>query len=167
MNIVCPATNLMPQTRAALDLSGYEWTERDVSASDESYWELLNELWHSGEDFVIVEQDIVIDQFALPAFAECGAEWCANGYPYLRGANYAGLGCTRFKASLTERFPDLMDRVAEFDYPGHGPKHWCTLDAAMQNQLHMAQQWPHLHGIVGHLHSWPTHGCVPKPEGVA
>lgn len=133
----------------------------DVSASDTSYFDLLQILWAAGEDFAIVEQDIVPRPATLASFERCPRAWCAAPYPYLGSPGYTGLGCVRFRGSLTRALPDLMEDVALHDYPGHSPRHWCTLDAAIQRELwKRGRQVCAGHPTVGHLHSVPTHGCV-------
>ena len=59
-----------------------------------------------------------------------------------------------------------MDRVARYDIAGHGPKHFCTLDYAMQRELR-ACRIPRCeqHGVVGHVSPVPSHGCVPGYPG--
>ena len=165
MLVVCPYTEIRDETRAALDQSGYEWEPRFVGGSDTDYFDLLSELWRAGADFVIVEHDVVIAPSTLDIFDACPSEWCGSGYPYMRMAAYVGLGCVRFRGELTRALPDLMDRVATLDYANHGHRHYCTLDAQIQNTLHSAGRFVCEHPPVEHLGLWPSHGCVPAPQG--
>ena len=128
--------------------------------SDTAYYELLRRLWEAEESFCLVEHDIVVTSGTIESFNGCGHEWCVAKYSYLNGS-YWGLGCTRFRAPLLKRFPDLMDEVGEYETPGHPPGHWCVLDMAITAALRARRmEWPHLHGEVQHLGgSQPAHGC--------
>jgi hypothetical protein len=159
--VVVPHTKrLAPQVLWALQKAEVDFELVDVSGSDEAYFELFSELWREQKPFTIVEHDIVDHGGAVKAFDRCEREWCAAAYPYLR-STYWGLGCTRFRSSLMERFPDLPDEVAAYDAPKHFPKHWCTLDQAVTACLRAQRvEWPHLHGEVQHLgDNLPAHGC--------
>jgi hypothetical protein len=159
VKIVVPYTKLSVETEEAL--AGLRVEYVDVSAELTSYFDLLNELWLACEDLIIVEQDIVINGGTIPGFIRCNSLWCAAPYPYLGAGVYAGLGCVRFRKALMEAHPDLMADVATHDYPGHSPMHWCTLDAAIQRELWARRRHACCnHRPVGHLHDWPTHGCV-------
>jgi hypothetical protein len=124
--VICPHTDrLFPQVKMALtDNCGGTFEMVDVSGSDTAYYELLCQLWADGKSFCLVEHDIVVTLGTIESMDGCGHEWCVSKYPYLRGT-YWGLGCTRFRAPLLKRFPDLMDEVGEYDAPGHGKGHWC------------------------------------------
>lgn len=161
MKVYCPHTRLAPETRAALDNSGYEWTAVDVSGSDTAYFSLLDRLWSTGETLTLVEHDIVISAEALDSLDACPREWCSCRYPYLAGT-YAGLGCTRFRAGLIARHPDLMTIVASMSNDSHEPRHWCTLDAFMGSILmRRGERQCTDHPEVGHPSRSPAHGCVP------
>lgn len=162
MKIIVPYAigGLSPETVLALG-ERLDIEFRDVSADITAYFDLLEQLWAAGEHFCVVEQDIVVRAGTLASFEACANPWCAAPYPYLGSGAYAGLGCARFRTSLMEKHPDLMDLVALHDYDGHSPKHWCTLDAAIQRELWKAGEHACTsHLPVGHLHDWPTHGCV-------
>jgi hypothetical protein len=153
-------------TRAIRD-AGYKPTLRRLDSDDvEAYWRLLSDLWVAGDDFVLVEQDIVVREDTLQSFYKCPHSWCAAGYRYLGSPSYMGIGCIRFRADLLRRCPDVMERVANYNYPNHGPKHFCTLDAAMQSELHGRREHVCGHGTVEHLSDGsPSHGCVPGYPG--
>jgi len=163
MKVIVPATHVSAETLAAIRRSGHIACVAKVGGSDTAYWELLNTLWNLGEDFTLVEQDIVVGPDTLTGFEQCPNNWCCAPYPYLGSDKYAGNGCTRIRAQLIRECPQAMSFVGQFDYAGHGPKHWCTLDAAMQTVLQQRylQRRCLLHEPVGHLHDEPSHGCVP------
>ena len=166
MRVVLAYTMLVPEVTRALDASEVDWEGVDVSDSDEAYWELLDDLWNYGQDFAIIEHDIVVSPGTLKSFEECPEPWCAARYPYLRGF-YAGLGCVRFRSSMMQAAPHLMDEVALLHNATHAPKHYCTLDAWIQRQAreHGLGTACLDHGKVDHLgDQWPRHGCHgPKP----
>lgn len=165
MRVVCPITKVNPGVVTAFAYTRHPIEFVDVSGSADSYWELLNELWTSGEGFAIVEQDIVVNSLTFEEFYNCPNGWCVAPYPYLNSQTYYGLGCASFRGSFTKLHPFVMDDVAKFCYPGHHEKHWCTLDAALQRTLGRLQLHPcRAHSPVGHLHTSPSHGCVPGYE---
>jgi hypothetical protein len=162
--VICPHTDkLSPEVFWALQASGNDFEMVDVGGSDSAYYELVSGLWRAQRSFTLVEHDIVVSWGTLASFNNCGHEWCASKYTYLRG-NYWGLGCTRFRAPLLKRYPDLMDEVGEYDAPNHGKRHWCSLDQALTTSLKSRKvDWPHVHGEVRHLSDGqPAHGCRTK-----
>jgi hypothetical protein len=157
---VVPYTRLAPEVLWALQEAGVDFEPIDVSGADDAYWELLADLWRSGETFAIIEHDIVVPPNVLNSLDDCDEPWCVAKYRYLRG-NYWGLGCTRFAGSLTRAHPDVLDYVATLELSGHPARHWCTLDAGITSALRSRlRAWPHVHGVVEHLgDGLPTHGC--------
>lgn len=159
MRVYCPYTEISPATRAALDASGYPWIEAEVTG-DAGYWMLLASLWRQGEAFAIVEHDVVPAPGTLASFEACGHDWCSAAYPYLAGT-YAGLGCTRFRAGIMARHPDLMDVVGGMSDGAHGPRHWCTIDAWQRVVLTgRGERQCTAHPEAGHPSRSPAHGCV-------
>jgi hypothetical protein len=147
VRVICPYTTLHPEATAALDASGYAWEAVDVSSDDAAYYRLLCDLAAQGEDFALVEHDIVVAPDTLASFDACPAEWCAALYPYLGGWS-TGLGCTRFRAGVVT--PELMRQVGEMSDETHPPKFWCRLDAWVQHML--PGRGPCRHGrVLDHL----------------
>ncbi len=137
----------------------------DVSASDSAYWRLLDELWRCGEDFCIVEHDVVVNASTFDELDSCEEAWCSFPHLYVCGgpAGYQGMGCVRFRASVLLKVPDAMERVAEKSDIDHAPKHWCTIDKWLQHEvLPPAGIVRHRHEtVLGHL-GGPnvSHGCL-------
>lgn len=128
---------------------------------DEAYWRVWKELWEAGTDFVVVEQDIVPGPDTFSLFEQCPELWCAHAYPYSVFGLYAGTGCVRFRAELLAATPLLIDHVGQSFDTTHPPKHWCRLDAWMQNELHTAGYRMHRHEPpVAHIDPGNSHGCV-------
>jgi len=134
MRIVVPFTKLHVETMHALESAGADY-ELALVGEDDSYWRLLYDLWRTGEDFVVVEHDIVVRPSVFDEFEECENEWCVAPYPFVYRL-CAGLGCTRFRASLLQRFPEIMDEVDRMEHPEFpGRRNWRTLDAAIRDLL--------------------------------
>ena len=136
--IVCPYTNLRPETKAAL--TDEDVTFVDVSYADDAYYWVLQGVWHRQQGVIIVEHDIVPPRGAIDALRACPRAWC--GVPYLVGVNWdSGLGCVKFAPELMVRFPDAVDRFES--------THWQTLDGQLIGYLRP------LLGEGAHLH-WPA-----------
>jgi hypothetical protein len=135
--------------------------------SDEGYWELLDACWSAGEEFIIVEQDIVVLPKTLDELELCPHDWCAAPYPYLDEPAAWGLGCTKFSDRIMARHPRIMEQVAMMSNEQHPPKHWCTLDAFVWKALTDAGETRHEHGhVVGHIGSdKASHGCFELAPG--
>ena len=142
MRIVYPYVTVFPEALAALD--GWPVEQVDVSSDDQAYYRLLADLWHSGEDFCLVEQDIVIPTGALQHLADCPEEWCAGVYWMPWGSWGSWFGMVRFRGSLTVRHPDLPESIEH--------RHWSALDSATMNHLRaLGYSEPHRHEFVKHL----------------
>lgn len=159
MKVYCPHTRILPETRAALDNSGYQWTGVDLTGSDTAYTELMQKLWRAGESFAIVEHDIVPWRGALAELDDCDEPWCAFEYPFGKGA-ITGLGCTRFRDILLTGYPTAVDDTLIEHHEVHPRGHWCSLDGRLSHALHRLGARKHVHTpLVGHLHPYPSHGC--------
>jgi hypothetical protein len=139
---------LRPETRSLPNVE-----LRNVGSSDQSYWELLVELWR-GETFIVVEHDIVPTQEQLQEIWDCPEEWCSR--PYRMGdIETTALGCTKFDSRLMRRMPDLVESILEQH------RHWSGLDSMIVAGLHRrgAKEHEHLPAVL-HLHE-PT---PPEPR---
>lgn len=153
-------------------LTGWDVAFVDVSGSDESYWQLLADVWAKAASFIVVEQDVVVRPDSLDELIECERPWCSFQVPYV-GRLYAGLSCAKFSAGLVGRIPDALERVATIERgedPLHPPCHWCRLDSWLQHVLREEGAEMHVHAPpLGHLRDdsspsapWaiaPAHGC--------
>jgi hypothetical protein len=142
--IILPYTEICPETLASLE---GPVEQVDVSADNEAYYRLLADLWHSGDDFVIVEHDMVVPPGALGRLQTCPQEWC--GVPYwLYGGWGVWHGVTRYRGSLTQRHPLLPESIQNRD--------WKALDSAVINHLRLLG-YPEAHW------HWPPAGHL-KPK---
>jgi hypothetical protein len=132
--IVCPYTNLRPETRAAL--AGEDVTFVDVSGSDTDYYWLVQAFWYRGDGVLIVEHDVVTYPGAIASLQDCPWPWC--GVPTLVGINWWPFhGCVKFSTELMARYPDTVDRLEDH--------HWKAFDGPMDRYLLQQGEYPHLH----------------------
>jgi hypothetical protein len=143
-------------------------TEVYVGARDDAYWELLNGLWSKRQSFIVVEHDIVVRANTLVELENCPYEWCSFGAPYFGGV-YHGLGCVKFSDTLISRHPKALEHVAVHPPDAkHPPKHYCRLDAYLQEEL--SSEYRHCHEtVLEHVRPYdgpplPAHGCVGGPS---
>lgn len=171
MRIVVPYTKIIKRVSNALDASGYEWEGADVTKSKFAYWYLVKDLWEAGEDFCLIEHDIVIDpRVTLQGFDVCSHPWCACPYPYdmMEQGYYFGMGAVRFKAEVMARHPDLMQEGLSREWTvlwdsKHKPGHWCRVDAWVKPRLYQLGEQIHPHDMVEHLgKEGLSHDCRPK-----
>lgn len=160
MRVICPHVTIQPETRAALDASGYPWEAISTAGPDTAYHELLAGLWADGRTFALVEHDIVPWRGALAELEACPEPWCAFTYPY-QGGMHAGLGCARFRDSLLGAFPSAVAATLAEESPVHPRGFWCSLDDRLSRSLRRLGARQHVHSpAVGHLFPQPTHGCA-------
>ena len=154
------STKAYPETLAALRSQRIQPIMVEME-TDHSYFDLLSLLWSQTNDFVIVEQDIVVHRFCLTEFYLCAQPWCSYAYPYM-GSLHAGLGCTRFRRELMFQYPDAVKRTSQEETDVHPQNHWCNMDDRLRRVLQNYQVTQHVHSPpVEHLNDMPSHGCVP------
>ncbi len=134
MQIYIPYTHPCEEVITAVVDAGYEPNPVDVSESDDAYFELLRHLWSVGDSFGIVEHDVVVRDDSLTILEECESPWCAFTFEYARNP-IPGLGCVKFTADIIARNPTAMDEVAAMWDETHLPRHWCRLDAWLQQHV--------------------------------
>lgn len=154
MRVICPWTDLRPETRAALEADGIEAEYVNVNGSQTAYHELLERTWREGRGFVIVEHDIVPWPGALRTLWDCSCDWGGYAYPTSTAWN-AWLGCTKFSDALVVGVPALWDAIANLRYDGTNRKYWGRLDTRMKQVLEDSQ------GLRMHVH-WPAVGHPTK-----
>lgn len=77
----------------------------------EDYANLLARLWATGEDFAIIEHDIVTTAVVFEGFALCDEPYC--GHRYNIGRKLGGtLGCVRWQGDFTSAYPGVAVEVA-------------------------------------------------------
>lgn len=146
--IVYPYVTEFPDALASI--AGYRVEMARLDPTDsEAYWRLMAALWHSGDDFCLVEQDMVVPEGGLARLEACPEEWC--GIPYWLYSSWGVWhGVTRYRASLTARFPDIPEQIET--------RRWASLDSAWINHLR-------LHGLEeAHWHWPPARHLNPRRE---
>ena len=88
----------------------------DVSGSNLAYWELLCDIWAKGEDFAIIEHDVLCRPDVVEQFEECPEPWCTFGYQGIchiqcQEAWANQLGLTRFRAEVMAAAPDAVTSI--------------------------------------------------------
>lgn len=118
MRVILPFTERHPETEAGAP-AWAEWV--DVSADDEAYWRTLCEWWERGEDFVVIEHDVVCRPDIIEGFDGCPSPWCAHKYDGMchescseAWANH--LGCTRFRKEIMAAVPDAVSSITNPEY---------------------------------------------------
>lgn len=152
MRIVVPYTDIHPDTRAALEhwpSVEYRYTGHD----DYAYGRLLRELWSDGEDFLLIEHDVVPTNDHLIRMVTCPNAYCAAPYAWLQAVGVT-LGFTRFRSILLRTYPDTAEIACRIPHPCGEPGHYRTpldvwLQAAVLRDLYGLQPCCHL-PAVGH-----------------
>jgi len=156
--ILLPYTRLNPATaRLANRYAPGHVRARIDPADDSAYWRLLAGAWGaSGEDLIVIEQDVGIRFGVLGAFGACRRPWC--GHPYRIGdCLRVCLGCTRFTRELQADEPDLLEQVGRISEPGLPAKDWRRLDVRIADELGRRGHAVHEHPpAVSHFHRYPT-----------
>ncbi|HUX70781.1 MAG TPA: hypothetical protein VMV41_09750 [Cellulomonadaceae bacterium] len=141
---------LYPRTVEALErLFPVPVDYEDCSRHDSAYFDLLSAAWDDKRDLIVVEHDIVVHDRVWRAFRHCPQPWCA--FPYEMSTMVKpGLGCTRWRASLMHRVPDLFSRVARHGNDaevrdGMPSRHWLRLDVRIDAELMPRGFAPHVH----------------------
>ena len=88
----------------------------DVSSSPLAYWEALCEWWAKGEDFAIIEHDVLCRPDVVEAFDACPEPWCVFSYQGMchdacREAWANMFGCTRYRAALIAAVPEAVSSI--------------------------------------------------------
>lgn len=140
-----------PETKAALEAQGFEPWYVNTGGQPTDYYDLLKRLWHKGETFCIVEQDIVPWPGALGALEACPQGWC--GFSYQLSSGYgAWLGCTRFRAEFVRARPGVPEAIAALPDHGTPARYWGRLDTRLAEVLEREGLKIHVHWpAVGHL----------------
>lgn len=98
---VCAAT-------LALTAEGVEF-EVALCSSPFRYGEAVADRWQDGTGFILLEWDIVPWPGALTAIWECSRLLCRYPYPAAGESDFT-LGCVKFSAELTRRYPMLPEQ---------------------------------------------------------
>lgn len=139
----------------------------DVSGGDDHYAQLFRHLWDKGEEFAIVEHDVIPWPGALEDLARCPESWCAYGYVTsgdLSTQDVPPLGCVKFRPEGDVPFEELFALFLESQSPGIVAgllPHWSSMDNVIARSLRARGWQVHEHKPgVAHLHPLVT--VVPR-----
>lgn len=120
--------------------------EVHLMTDDFAYGRMFAQLWAEGEDFAIVEHDIVPWPGALQGLCDCPRDYCGHYYQ-ISGKLGGTLGCVKFGA-------DLIESVGPLDTSS---VHWNRLDGVVAAAIEAATGADdfHIHTPpVAHLHRY-------------
>ena len=169
-----PSRIIIPYVRGGLQVSTEVWGERnsaefyDLTGWPEGYFHLLARLWHDGEAFMVVEQDITPPDNAVEGIALCQEPWCGHPYQYqptnpeLDMLLFGELGLTRFSQALLCSLPyavlESEELVLEAPFSNEAPRHFMRLARRLRLQLQGR-------GVRFHPHSPVAKHYRPSPQG--
>lgn len=121
-----------------------------------AYGKILREVWEAGEDFAVVEPDIVIRKDVAEAFINCPCVYGCFPYNWLTDVGPA-LGCTWFRKEFLLKYPTAMQEVEAQNV------NWRQLDVVLMRHI-LARKYneqPHVHlPAVEHLN--PNKQLLPE-----
>jgi hypothetical protein len=162
LNIVCPYTPAKLQAATAAALDRLDRLDRpvarvDVSGHHTAYAALLEGLWAAGEDFLIVEHDMVPTPAMVDQMESCQRWWCVNPYAANEWGTLVvcGFGFTRFRAGLMAAEPDAFAAAAAVG-DRWSRRHWMGMDGRLVSVIADRGYRPHAHEpVIEHLHVYP------------
>lgn len=157
MKICCFYVNLNPKTLDQLNRYAPEAEFVNTAGSDIRYWEELGKRWNTGEDLVVIEQDMQFPANAVESFESCDQDWCVFSYwggSYKPAILNVSLGLTRFSAALQAAIS--YDRFCNTISNPTTSVHWTKLDHRVNSVLQHAGYRSHDHGLTEHYHDYET-----------
>ncbi|TAM68315.1 MAG: hypothetical protein EPN50_05060 [Chloroflexota bacterium] len=132
-----------PEAKTALAGLGQPVEEIEHPADDPlAYLHLVADLWRSGDDVLLIEQDAIVSSVHIAGIEACPAPWCivAAPYPDPTGANgYVLTGaCWRARGTLTRAHPEIADLL--------DGRPWWQFDRVLHAGLMLAGEVPCPHG---------------------
>jgi len=102
----------------------------------DDYWTMIRDAWEEGDEFFIVEQDVIVWQGGLRQLDECPQDWCT--FPTMCHGRMISttLGCVKFGKQMIERNPGLLDDIETT---------WYHLDASIADKMGWPYFRPHAH----------------------
>lgn len=135
--LIVPYVPGMLHRKTALT-SGAEFVE--LPADDMyAYWRLITRLYTYGDDWCIVEQDIIISAEQIQELWDCPQRWCVFGYRRGMG-DVVALGVFRLRWQIMDRWPNLLTGL---DVPRMVPFNEC--DGVIYGRLRSVGLTEHRH----------------------
>jgi hypothetical protein len=136
MNVVVPFVALQPVVKSVLESYKLPFIDYVHLPDDDAYRRLLQRIWHSAQETIIVEHDILPWPGALEELSMCPCRWGTYSYRTLGGTGIAHmLGCAKLGEGLMRELPGIWD----------APGHWSELDQRLFFAARDAGIEPHLH----------------------
>jgi hypothetical protein len=157
LNILCAYTDLVPETKRALDPWNPEYV--NVSSSPLAYWAAVRERWAGERDLVNIEHDVIIHERVILEFTQCDRLWCTFPYPCAQGGQFeTAAGCARYSKYLQQLVPvPEIERAVHWAYCDCPPECspgicWHHMDAYLVEAFQRHGVSVHLHeGAAGHV----------------
>ena len=134
----------------------------DVSSDVQAYFRLLCDLWAEGQDFLLIEHDMVPTAGAVAEMEACGKWWCTNPYVCNEWGTLieVAFGFSRFRAGLMAAEPDAMEATVDVPVMVNGhlwpPRHFQGLDCRFDCVMGARRYRQHAHeAVIEHLHVYP------------
>lgn len=101
-----------------------------------AYWRLMRELWQEGQEFFIVEHDVLVWFGGIRELSECEHKWCTLP-TVCRGKLFStSFGCVRFSEQVIAENPGFWEDI---------PTTWWHLDGAFADKMGWPYIRPHVH----------------------
>jgi hypothetical protein len=148
--------SITPETEKAIEEHwtswGNDWNVYYINKGyPQHYGEILAHYWEKGEDFCVVEPDIVIREDVADALHGCS---CTYGcFPYAWGTHIGpALGCTWFRSQFLAEHPNAMKDSMHVG--------WRQLDVVLMRHV-LARN-----GIQPHIHNPQVEHLNPLKQAV-
>jgi len=137
MHVVVPYTKVTSLLQTVVDCLRIQFIQPELHKVGDNgdYWKLLDGLWRLGEEFFVVEQDVIVGAGGLHFMRDCPEPWCSNPTVCHGRLISTTFGCVKFGSSLMGD-PDFWSDI---------PKTWFRLDANFANKQGFPKVRPHVH----------------------
>lgn len=138
VTVIIPYTEASEKLQFVIDCLRIQQVQPElhrVGHRDE-YWQLLHDRWEIGDEFLLVEQDVVVWQGAIQHLAECSNAWCTLPTMCHGRMITTTFGCVKFSRDLIARNPRFWDDI---------DRDWFHLDANFADKMGWPWIRPHDH----------------------
>lgn len=151
VRVILPYVKATKRLQMVVDCLRIQQVQPELRIVDdgEAYWQLFRDEWKRGEEFFIVEHDVMVWMGAIQQLHDCPETWCTLPSICHGRMMTTTLGCVKFGAGLIERNPDFWDDI---------PSTWFHLDANFSDKMGWPYIRPHSHNPPAtHLNEiqWP------------
>jgi hypothetical protein len=149
--VFLPYTEVTPLLQTVVDCLRIQFVQPQLVkvGDDDRYWRLLRDAWEEGEEFFVVEQDVIVWPGGIEHLAMCDQDWCT--FPTLCHGRLikTTFGAVKFGKQLVERHPHFWDDIDTA---------WRYLDAHFAEKMGWPFILPHAHHpFAAHINEaqWP------------